>query len=71
MILAEAFVIKKGGETMDELDRKIMQLIILSENMDTLTGQYNYSDLFYALLDEVRELKPVYEKYRQQLLDQA
>lgn len=71
MILAEAFFIMTGGDIMDELDRKIMQLLILSESIDMLTNRYSYSDLFYALLDEVRELKPIYEDKRQQLLDLA
>lgn len=53
---------------MDELNKKLMKLFILADGAGDLTGIYDYADLFYALLDEIKELQPIYENCEEQLI---
>ena len=56
---------------MDELDTKLMKLFILADGVENLTAYYEYVDLFYSLLDEVKSIQPIYEAHREELLKMA
>ena len=56
---------------MDEFDTKIMKLFILTDGVENITSQYEYIDLLYSLLDEIKSIQPIYEEHRQKLLDLA
>lgn len=56
---------------LDVLEFKLKKLFICADSMENLAHQYDMSDLFYSLLDEVEQLKGVYEVCKQELLDKA
>jgi hypothetical protein len=61
----------KGGDNMDQLDMKLMKLFILADGIENLTTQYDYDDLLYSLLDTIKDIQPIYEEHREQLLSLA
>lgn len=56
---------------MDQLDMKLMKLFILADGIENLTTQYDYDDLLYSLLDTIKDIQPIYEEHREQLLSLA
>ena len=56
---------------MDLLDIKLMKLFILAEGVEDFTQRYEYDDLLYALIDEVKSIKPIYEELREKILEMA
>lgn len=53
---------------LSELDFRLKKLFVVAKGMEMSVGQTEFDELFYALLDEVEQVKEVYDEKAQELL---
>ena len=55
--------------TLNELDFQLRKLFIVTRGLESTIGQTEFDDLFFVLLDEIKQLQDVYEKNAQELMN--
>ena len=54
---------------LNELDFKLRKLFVVAKGLEMSVGQTEFDDLFFVLLDEIKQLQDVYDKNAQELMD--
>lgn len=52
---------------LSELDFRLKKLFVVAKGMEMSVGQAEFDDLFFVLLDEIKQLQDVYDKNAEEL----
>ena len=52
---------------LSELDFRLKKLFVVAKGMEMSVGQAEFNDLFFVLLDEIKQLQDVYDKNAEEL----
>lgn len=53
----------------EQLEFKLKKLFIVAKSLEIHVGQYDFDDLFYVLLDEVEQVKQLYDENAQEQIE--